>query len=74
MNGFAYVIVHPTWLERLKTRPDLITIHREDEFDDGTRICYVESPLLRTGNNGTQVVAKVKDDPLEIRFYADIDT
>lgn len=74
MSGFAHVIVSPKWLEMLRTRPDLITIHREGEFDDGTVICYVESPLLREGNNGTQVVQKVSENPLVIRFYADIDT
>ena len=74
MSGTAHVIVSPNWLALLKTRPDLITIHREDEFDDGTVICYVESPLLPIGNNGTQVIHKVSEDPLVIRFYADIDT
>ena len=74
MAGSAHIIVTQKWLETLKTIPDLITIIREDEFDDGTVICYVESPLLPSGNNGTQVVQKVSENPLVIRFYADIDT
>ena len=74
MAGSAHIIVTPKWLETLKTIPDLITIIREDEFDDGTVICYVESPLLPKGNNGTQVAQKVSENPLVIRFYADIDT
>jgi len=71
--GTAHTVVFKEWLDVLKTRPDLITIHREGEFDDGTILCQIESPLLPDGDNGVQVVVCVTRNPLEITFVKDVE-
>jgi hypothetical protein len=71
--GTAHTLLAKSWMEHLKTRPDLITFIKESDFGEDIHICVVESDLLPDGNHGVQVVVRVNDNPLEIKFVRDID-
>jgi hypothetical protein len=72
--GTAHTLLAKSWLKHLKTRPDLITFVRESSFGENVHICVIKSDLLPDGDHGMQVVVKVNDDPLEIKFIRDVDT
>jgi hypothetical protein len=72
--GKANSLIYKDWLQTLKTRPDLITIIKESQFDCDTYIVTIESDLIDENIHGMQVVVvKKNEDPLELKFIRDVD-
>ena len=71
--GTAHIVIAKSWLDQLRTQPDLMTIIRESICDNDTMVCVVESQLLPTGYHGEQVVVCTCRDPLAIKFVKDCD-